>query len=594
LFEPVKARPPSTVYRLRKLVRKNAGVVTSIAALFVLLAAGVVTSTSFYLSSEEKRVEAEEARKEADLQKTAAIVAQGKEADQRRQAEEKEQLAREREKEAIAARQEAERQRKEVLRLADIKRLQELVAEAGGLWPAHPEKIRDMESWRNRARVLAANLDTHRTSLLALRELAVERPEEPETPDDGQQASGVGSEDGAAGDEDMATDSETETSDAPATPGRWVFADTETQWRHDVLTELVAGLATFIDPDPRVGMMAGVDERLVFARSVREKTVGMYDVEWKEAIASIANEEECPAYKGLVIAPQLGLIPLGRDPASSLWEFAHLQTGEIPYRDEEHLVIDKETGLVFVLIPGGSFLMGAQKEDPEKPNYDPQAEGAEGPVHGVTLSPFFLSKYEMTQGQWERFVGKNPSSYQSGELVPRPGLHPVEQVSWEDCQGVMERLRLVLPTEAQWEHAARAGATTPWWTGTEKESLDGAANLADAYCKRNGGPAGWAYEEWLDDGFVVYGPVGSLRANAFGLHDVIGNVWEWCRDSYGGYDSPVAPGDGERQVSSRDRVFRGGGFYDPASFARSAIRFSNSPGDRYFILGLRPARVITE
>jgi formylglycine-generating enzyme required for sulfatase activity len=236
--------------------------------------------------------------------------------------------------------------------------------------------------------------------------------------------------------------------------------------------------------------------------------------------------------------------------------------------------------------------MGAQKNHPDRPNYDPQADANERPVHEVTLSPYFLSKYEMTQGQWEGFTGENPSYYQNALLGPKPGLHPVEQVSWEDSQRVMGRLGLVLPTEAQWEYAARAGTTTPWSTGSERESLDGAANLADACCKENGGQTGWVYEEWLDDGFTVHGPVGSLSANGFGLHDVHGNVFEWCRDCSGDYSSPVAPGDGERRVSSRLRVSRGGSFIFTATSARSAFRNGDPPEGRYNFLGLRPARAI--
>jgi formylglycine-generating enzyme required for sulfatase activity len=343
--------------------------------------------------------------------------------------------------------------------------------------------------------------------------------------------------------------------------------------------------------------MASVKERLAFARTVHQETIEKYDVEWEEAIASIANVEESPAYHGLRMKPQIGLVPIGKDPASGLWEFAHIQTGEIPDRDEEgKILLTGETGLVFVLIPGGTFGMGAQKEDEDKPNYDPQAVSYEGPAHQVTLTPFFLSKYEMTQGQWERFTGKNPSLYTSGGLVPMPPLHPVEQVTWEDCDRVLSRLDLALPTEAQWEYAARGGTTTVWSTGNDRDSLIGAANLADQAAQRAG--AAWPeIKDWpeLDDKFAVHAPVGSYRANPFGLHDVHGSVWEWCRDWFTGYDQPVRDGDGARLLSGgRARVYRGGSFIGPASGARSAIRSNAAPEFRFSGLGCRPSRVATE
>src|SRR5262245_66256570 len=107
-----------------------------------------------------------------------------------------------------------------------------------------------------------------------------------------------------------------------------------------------------------------------------------------------------PRYEGLELAPQLGLLPLGQDPESGLWEFADLQTGDPPERGS-HGKLDLKTGfgLVFVLLPGGNFWMGAQNADPVKPNFDPHAQIDEA-LHQVRLSPFFLSKYEMTQGQW--------------------------------------------------------------------------------------------------------------------------------------------------------------------------------------------------
>ena len=325
---------------------------------------------------------------------------------------------------------------------------------------------------------------------------------------------------------------------------------------------------------------------------------------WDAAIASIADSEICPSYKGLIISPQTGLVPVGRDPESGLWEFAQRHTGDVPRRNRDgKLIVTERTALMLVLIPGGSFVMGAQREDHGKPNYDPHADvypdasESDGPPHQVTLAPFFLSKYEMTQGQWALVTGENPSYF--GPEAKFGGkqhslLHPVEQVSWVECERVLRHLRLALPTEAQWEYAARGGTSTVWWTGDEKESVAGAGNLADRFCEENSCPGhALGHEVWLDDGYTAHAPVGSYRANPFGLHDTIGNVWEWCRDRAGSYELPTAENDGERHVeSASDRMLRGGSFGYPASRARSANRHSTEPDDRWRWLGVRPARAI--
>jgi formylglycine-generating enzyme required for sulfatase activity len=252
---------------------------------------------------------------------------------------------------------------------------------------------------------------------------------------------------------------------------------------------------------------------------------------------------------------------------------------------------------VFVLIPGGTFDMGAQRGRPDGRNDDPDAQSDEGPVHAVALAPFLLSKYEMTQGQWLRVTGANPSIYGPGtefDGVRTTLVHPVEQVSWRDCTEVLGRLALQLPTEAQWEYAARAGSPAPWWTGDERSSLEGACNVADRAAKRVG--ANWpGIDDWveLDDGFAIHAPCDSFLPNPFGLHNVHGNVWEWCRDSYGTYDLPVNPGDGERLGGNPTfRVSRGGSFFHAASHARSANRNNSSPDTRSNHLGLRPAAAL--
>jgi formylglycine-generating enzyme required for sulfatase activity len=216
----------------------------------------------------------------------------------------------------------------------------------------------------------------------------------------------------------------------------------------------------------------------------------------------------------------------------------------------------------------------------------------------VTLAPFFMGKHEVTQAQWLRISGVNPSAYPGGvELGGRRHtlLHPVEQISWKDANRMLWRLGLKLSTEAQWEYAARGGTTSVYWSGDAKESLQGAANLADRYCKENGGPGSWLFEMWLDDGYVTHAPVGAYRANGFGLHDMAGNVWEFVQDHYGSYALPVRPGDGERQVPGGDtpRVFRGGGFRSNVVHARSGDRYSlYAPDFVGFDVGVRAARAV--
>ena len=393
----------------------------------------------------------------------------------------------------------------------------------------------------------------------------------------------------------------------------WKFADDRTQWQHDTLVGLVEDLRAFVDADAKKGALANVRERLEFASRIEERSITGSDAaaRWVEAIADIAQLE---VYGGLRLSPQLGLVPLRRDPRSGLWEFWHIQTGAEPALNPDAeaanpWILTGDTGLIFVLIPGGTFWMGSQKEAPEGQNYYPHADVSESPVHEVTLAPFFISKYEMTQGQWERFTGENPSYYGpnwswKGEPPAEDPVHqnqpwnPVAQLSWTDCVEVLARLGLVLPTEAQWEYSTRAGTDTTWWTGNDRVSIaaESAGNLADSWTKRMGGPAEWGYEDWLEDGWMVHAPVGSFRPNGFGLHDVIGNVWEWCRDGYGLYEWGVEPGDGLRKVTGprlQVRVRRGGGYSISAGVARSAYRIANRPGYR-FGNGVRPARIITE
>jgi len=149
-----------------------------------------------------------------------------------------------------------------------------------------------------------------------------------------------------------------------------------------------------------------------------------------------------------------------------------------------------------------------------------------------------------------------------------------------------------LPTEAQWEYGCRGGTETVWYTGDDVASLRGYENLhgeeaLSFFDKRT------EYEIGFDDGFVLHCAVGSLAPNPFGLHDMVGNVSEWCRDMIGVLGMPVRPGDGERlDLGSRSRTERGSSFYGLARRGRPSERRYRLPTEQNLALGCRPSRAI--
>ncbi len=196
-----------------------------------------------------------------------------------------------------------------------------------------------------------------------------------------------------------------------------------------------------------------------------------------------------------------------------------------------------------------------------------QALNAEKPAHAVTLSnPFYMGKFEVTQEQYEQVIGTNPSDFKGGTL-------PVERVSWDDAQRFCQKLstssgcRLRLPTEAEWEYACRAGTTTVFCSGDAERTLDG-VGLYD-------GNAGGRTH-----------PVGQKKANAWGLYDMHGNVWEWCQD-WGSSYTANALTNPQGAGSGTLRVLRGGSWDYVAQLCRSAIRSYNGPDDRHYRYGFR-------
>ena len=375
--------------------------------------------------------------------------------------------------------------------------------------------------------------------------------------------------------------------------GRLVFefASREDAWQYEVLSTLVDRLSGF---DEIVDRVRG---RVEFLRKLDDRTIGEYREAWEDSIAKISDN---PAYRQLQLVPQTGLIPLGPDPDSHLHEFLHFAShrGPVPSRDsDDHLELTQDTGIVLVLVPGGRFTMGAQESIDTRSDYDQHALAQESPPHAVRIRPFFMSKYEMTQGQWLRVTDANPSRH-AGRLLPDPDdywlIHPVERVAWTDCDEVLSRIGLVIPTEAEWEYACRAGTTTPWWTGETAESVVGATRIHRGEFNKIGPvdpPDGASAKAF--GGPEYHWPVHGVMANPFGLHHVHGNVSEWCRDFFDFYT--LGDHDGNRERDAREpteRVYRGGNFGAPARQSRSSSRFTGIPSSSADYLGIRPSRPV--
>jgi len=238
--------------------------------------------------------------------------------------------------------------------------------------------------------------------------------------------------------------------------------------------------------------------------------------------------------------------------------------------------ITNTIGMKFVLIPAGSFNMGSQLSPEEiVRRYGGEAKWYKGeqPPHPVEITkPFYLQTTEVSQGQWEKVMGNNPSNFKNcGDDCP------VEKVSWYDTQKFISKLNRMedtnkyrLPTEAEWEYACKAKTETAYSFGDEVDKLGEYAWYTDNSEKRTH-------------------PVGEKKPNAWDLYDMHGNVWEWCQDWYGDYptNSVVDP---KGPTKGKSRVLRGGSWSNDARYPRSANRNWNIPYNRGYDYGFRVAR----
>jgi len=213
-------------------------------------------------------------------------------------------------------------------------------------------------------------------------------------------------------------------------------------------------------------------------------------------------------------------------------------------------------------------------------------------VHEIEVPAFFMSKYELTKGQFKRLSRREDCSYWKAGDMGATDACPVEGITYYLAEEVLQDHGLMLPSEAQWEYAARARTTTPWWTGKTPDTLDDAANIADKSHALESGQKPHGNQH--DDGWPIYCPVDTMRANRFGLHHVLGNVWEWCRDWFQSYEHGVDEDTVRLRVDKNEtrRVYRGGSYALGAVAARSSMRWPGTMGLRDRSLGVRPMRKI--
>jgi formylglycine-generating enzyme required for sulfatase activity len=198
------------------------------------------------------------------------------------------------------------------------------------------------------------------------------------------------------------------------------------------------------------------------------------------------------------------------------------------------------------------------------------------PSHKVTLAVFAICKYPVTQAQWQAVMGNNPSKFKGAD-------RPVENVSWHDIQKFLQKLNKLcysdrglfrLPTEVEWEYACRAGKQTIWPFGNDPAQLRN-------YVWYNENSGGQTH------------PVGQLQPNAWGLFDMLGNIWEWCQDWFEQDYYAKSPKDNPQgPASGSDRVLRGGGFDNNARYCRSASRSRGAPDSRNHCVGFRLVRTL--
>ncbi len=577
--EPIQARPASWWLKLSRWAERNTALAIAVVVLFVLLVSGLAITTSLWRQSDKDRLRAERETKRADDKA-----------------------------------QEASENLSHYEMLSDVNRYRQFEEEIAGFYPPHPDNVQRIDAWFAQVSELVRREPVYREELASLeansRTMDIEGIER--THYDANVAYLIEMKkrradlrEALAGKlSDRARESYTRTRGAYSmmigkleerilSKVKYVFDDADQDWRYLNLERLMRYMVVLKDKETPLSPVASMLLLRDQCQRIREDSLVKSARLWQAAIKSIEDEKESPAYGGLKIEPQLGLVPLGQDPTTGLWEFADVLTGSIPERRASgRLNLAPDFAVVFVLVPGGMCTIGARaprEVGEEGDNIDPYCSGSELAVRTVRLAPFFMGKYEFTRSQWAIGTGDDVRQIPGKDGVTEPmyqeaGRHPLTHVSWSLANEFLVKLGFLLPTEAQWEYACRGGTSMPWWVGSQMTSLHGKANFGEK--TKSGGTT------WMD-GIEETNPVDHFLPNGFGLYNVIGNVWELTRDAPRIDVEEFLPGDALHSiVLSEQFIIRGGSLRTEPTRGRSAARASIEKDNSSSSLGMRASRVL--
>jgi serine/threonine protein kinase len=446
----------------RKWVRRNTSLAAALATVLMVAVGGL--GGIGYVQAEGRaaeRVERERADRNAqEAEGNLALARQNEVAaqEQRAIADQNATIAQEQRARAELNEDIAREETARVLRLSDVKLLQELEGSADDLWPAHPDVIQSIADWLDRADTLMSRLPVHRSTLDEMRQSA-----------------------------------------EVAYPGdTWTFSETADQWQHDVLAELVHGLVDLqsglLAPDaiiPQHGW--SIPKRISAAQALAAGfgEEGKHAEAWSNALPAIRK-----VYPGLDLEPQMGLVPVGPDPESGLWEFWHVLSGGRPDGALSGFRMTEESGVIFVLLPGGEFSLEAEW----------LGEGARDSK--VVLSPFFISKYELTHAQ-------------SQDPGHDAGLTIKGGVTANEATLLLKRLGLRLPTANEFLYSAKANRSGTWLLDHRDEFFD----FADGGVSDSGHIS---LSKTMSNNIKA---PGCFAPNPFGLHEMVGNAFEFAAEA---------------------------------------------------------------